>query len=249
MADVWPFPCADYVHTRSFAVPGFFLDDGETTNECYKSCVQAGACGIPLERPDAPAWDSPERADFAVSVERDQAAAFCAFRGGRLPTLAEMTRAMQGDAAAPVPQSLLSTMIACPGKEWPADCQPLSDRLYAPYPSEPVSSDATDVGPFGHRDLLFGQIEPTVTQPPPSPESAGSFCALPPGAIAPATFNPKPSYDYLYLWFAPARFLASGVFGDPSIWRAATYVTITPEHAEPTRMRQGVRCAYDPAKP
>jgi hypothetical protein len=241
--------CAQPVPTRAFMVAGVFLDRDEVTNRCYRSCVGAGACSLPIAQPDAPAWDDPERTGFAVSLERDQAAEFCAFRGGRLPTLAELTRAMQGDAVQPVPPDLLDPMASCVANGYPQECAPLFDRIYAPYPQEAVSSNAADVGPFGHHDLLFGQFEPTLTQPTNGVDSSASFCALPPDAPAPTTFNESPAFDYLYLWFAPADSLAIGLVGGPGLWHAASYVTITPEHAEPTRMRQGVRCAYDPAKP
>jgi len=67
------------------ALDGFFLAARETTRREYEACVEAGGCTAAArssetgQEPEAP----------AVGVTWDQARAYCAWRGGRLPTEAE----------------------------------------------------------------------------------------------------------------------------------------------------------------
>lgn len=74
-------------------VSAMALDRHEVTNARYRACVLVGACSAPAlptshRRPryfDSPAFD-----DYPVIfVSWDQAAQFCRFAGGRLPTEAE----------------------------------------------------------------------------------------------------------------------------------------------------------------
>ena len=70
---------------------GYWMQRTEVTNEQYKRCVDAGGC------PDEPAnqfWELPRSARLPVTyVDWNQASAYAAWVGGRLPTEAEWEKA------------------------------------------------------------------------------------------------------------------------------------------------------------
>ena len=117
---------------------GFFLDRTPVTNEAYAACVKAGACNALSRDPKFTAPLHPVN-----TTSWDEAKAYCAWRGARLPREAEYERAMRDD----------------------------DDRLYA-WGNEPATAERTtfgrplktgstdDVGthpsgrgPYGHDDL------------------------------------------------------------------------------------------------
>src|SRR5262249_48335217 len=78
-------------------VDGFAIDRKEVTVRDYKACVEAGACALdPLVA--GPAGYVADALPI-VEVTWPEARAFCAWRGGRLPTEAEWERAARGDDA------------------------------------------------------------------------------------------------------------------------------------------------------
>lgn len=76
---------------RDTEVPAFEMDTIEVTEAAWEECVRAGACdSLPLTgEPGRP----------VTSVTWAEAAAFCAFRGGRIPTEDEWTWAARGESA------------------------------------------------------------------------------------------------------------------------------------------------------
>lgn len=90
---------------RRVSVSPFSLDRTEVTVREYWRCVSAGEC--------RPHWSSLrgecnfvqlERRDHPMNcVGRQDAEAYCAWRGKRLPSLAEWQRAARGDADRPYP--------------------------------------------------------------------------------------------------------------------------------------------------
>lgn len=71
------------------AVGGFFIDVREVSQGRFRECIAAGACDL-LKL----TWDLDTQP--ATGVTRDMAAAYCTWRGGRLPTADEWLLAARG---------------------------------------------------------------------------------------------------------------------------------------------------------
>lgn len=98
-------PLATSCDERSFAdeslshrvqLSGYFMDRREVTVAEFDACVRVGRCKAPPFERGARRFNLPQ---FPVTlVTWDDARAFCAFRGARLPTEAEFERAARGPA-------------------------------------------------------------------------------------------------------------------------------------------------------
>lgn len=77
-------------------VEAFAIDRTEVTVAAYRACVEAGAC-TPPDVAESCNWAQPERALHPINcVDWEQAKAYCAFHGARLPTEWEWEKAARG---------------------------------------------------------------------------------------------------------------------------------------------------------
>ncbi|MBI4704174.1 MAG: SUMF1/EgtB/PvdO family nonheme iron enzyme [Deltaproteobacteria bacterium] len=188
-----PAPCETYWGARRFTVRRVFVDPDEVTNECYSHCVDAGACELPLridDPPDVPAWDDESMGRSPAVLDFARARAFCAWRGGRLPAVAELARASHGDledfCKPELRQAWLNCYFAHALEESPC-AEFLAHALGWTWPPDQrVRSYPEDLGPFGHYDLFGWQLEYTGSSVFASKLDVAEYCALPDGAPAPA---------------------------------------------------------------
>ncbi|MEO8902590.1 MAG: formylglycine-generating enzyme family protein [Polyangiaceae bacterium] len=136
---------------HSVTVRGFLLDKTEVTNSKYLECVAAGACK-PYRDNVARGFGAGPEAGFrgaeqpVVGVSWFDAGAYCAFRGGRLPSEAEWERAARGDDARKYAWGSTppdSEHLACFGRKVGAKGAT----------TMPVASYPDGRGPYGHYDL------------------------------------------------------------------------------------------------
>lgn len=118
---------------------GFWLDRTAVTNEAYAACVHAGACHPP--GPRDPKYAPPNHPVDAVSW--DDAKAYCAWAGKRLPREAEYERAMRDDDG---------RMYAW-GNDLPTPERTTFGRSLEFGSTDDVGTHPAGRGPYGHDDL------------------------------------------------------------------------------------------------
>ena len=99
----------------------FAIDRYPVTAAAYQACVEAGGCTAP-DRGDPCTYGALEKSTHPINcVDWDQASAYCAWAGGRLPTSAEWERAAKGESPLRFPWGQdcpASWDASCSGAEW-----------------------------------------------------------------------------------------------------------------------------------
>lgn len=140
------------VHTVHLS--SYWIDRLEVTVADYERCVAAGRCEA---RPSSAATQRFDRSDYPVTrVTWNDALAYCAFRGARLPTEAEFERAARGVTARRYPWGNLFNVWASNHGRFGWDVTEAADGF-----SElaPVGSFAAGVSPEGIYDLAGNVAE------------------------------------------------------------------------------------------
>ncbi|HVY48951.1 MAG TPA: SUMF1/EgtB/PvdO family nonheme iron enzyme [Minicystis sp.] len=127
-------------------VAAFRLDAHEVTERAWSTCVAAGACPTRATRgePGAPVTD----------VTADEAAAFCTFRGGALPTSDQLAFAAAGAASRRYPWG--ETGAVCRRAAWGLAHGPCGEAGVGP---DVAGSHPGDVTPDGVLDLAGNVAE------------------------------------------------------------------------------------------
>jgi serine/threonine protein phosphatase PrpC/formylglycine-generating enzyme required for sulfatase activity len=137
---------ADAMPQVTITISAFYMGRTEASNREYIECLDGGACTEPdyLPKIEGVRADSARALDPDLPVAgltRDQAAAYCAFRGGRLPTEAEWEKAASWG---PDLESVnAADKFAYPwGKEWKDGLA----RTFEPGSLSPVAVDSLPQG-------------------------------------------------------------------------------------------------------
>jgi formylglycine-generating enzyme required for sulfatase activity len=141
---------ADERPAHAVTLAAFWLDRTEVTNGAYLVCVEAGKCQ-PFRDNVARSFGAGPEAGFrgddqpVVGVSFHDAAAYCAFRGKRLPREAEWERAARGDDQRTYAwgDTKPGPPLACYGRKPGAQGAT----------TDPVGSHPQGAGPYGHLDL------------------------------------------------------------------------------------------------
>jgi len=140
------------VPRREVAIAPFVLDAFEIDERRYGACVAAGACGA------VPFSGEPSRA--VAGVTADDAARFCAWAGGRLPTRDELGWAAAGPASRRYAWG--DTGAVCRRAAWGLKTGPCGEGAVGP---EVVGSHPDGVSPDGVYDLAGNVAEWTQPEP------------------------------------------------------------------------------------
>lgn len=126
--------CDLALHPRKrVSLPAFYVDRDLVTREEYASCVRAGACVDDIQAPPiAGISDSdPDRRALEVFtnslalVRQENAAAYCAQHGGRLPTGDEFERIARGTDGRSKARTCREHTVECWNSEGPAGARGL----------------------------------------------------------------------------------------------------------------------------
>ncbi len=116
----------------------FQIDSTEVTRADYNTCIEAGVCTTP-----ACDFDPVGLAEHPVTcVTWDDAAAYCAWAGKRLPTEAEWEKAARGTSGVRYPW----------GNDWFDDCDLVNANLCR-LDTEPVGTHPTGASIYGAMDI------------------------------------------------------------------------------------------------
>jgi formylglycine-generating enzyme required for sulfatase activity len=128
------------MHTVTLSA--FGIERTEVSQDQYATCVAAGSCG-----PPACTWDCSKGDHPATCIVWDQAKAYCAWAGRRLPTEAEWEAAARGP-----------TGLKYPWGNQAADCA-LTNMSTCTGESDPVGAHPTGASPYGALDMAGNVVE------------------------------------------------------------------------------------------
>ena len=211
---------------RQVTLDAFWIDQTEVTNAQYAACMAAGVCTEqacteepPIEAAmlwEAGRFDAPQQP--VVCVNWEQAGAYCAWVGGRLPSEAEWEYAARGPESLDYPWGESfdpERLNACDANCLLERASAVADDGYA-YPA-PVGSYPTGASWVGALDMAgnvwewvidwYGNFLPGDEVNPPGPAS-GDIRVARGGAWASTSYAARSAYRG---WGAPAK--ASSVAG------------------------------------
>jgi formylglycine-generating enzyme required for sulfatase activity len=135
---------ADEMPAHPVKLDPFWIDLTEVTNQQYERCVQDQSCSPPFEMSSYTResyFGDPLYSDYPVVwITQDQAAAYCSWTGGRLPTEAEWEYAARGPESRTFPW----------GEDFEPDRANYCDAACAAGPNDPSYDDGyPETAPVG----------------------------------------------------------------------------------------------------
>ena len=130
---------------RQINLPAFKIDKTEVTVEAYRKCVDAKHCTLPKTGGRGSCnWDMSEREKHPINcIDWNQAAAFCAWVGKRLPTDAEWEKAARGTDGRVYPS----------GNAWDITKANVYESYDGYKDTAPVGSFPAGASPYGALDM------------------------------------------------------------------------------------------------
>jgi formylglycine-generating enzyme required for sulfatase activity len=141
-----PFGNPDTHPMRELSVADFRIDRLEVSVTAYDACVAAGACGARACDDGSTAGTAGDRP--ATCVSWDDATAYCAWAGGRLPTEAEWEKTARGTDGRKYPW----------GNDEPT-CERASYSECGKTGTDAVGAHPSGASPFGAEDLAGNAAE------------------------------------------------------------------------------------------